>query len=146
MGEGNMCPPSSLRSSSGKQGFTSHQAAMSLVRQVLCDVLRPDVPPSFAEIRTAHMEGKGRRQTITAHLVMLDGLPATVRLSRWAMGWSHQWLDLPGGDLSFENGAWVRIGADGEPVLPLFSHHSDRARPGTPLSNPTPQKNGGQNG
>jgi hypothetical protein len=95
--------------------------ASDIVRQTLEATLPPGVPPSFSEIVGASFFGSGRGRTIHAKLVMIDGLPGVVRLSRWAMGWSHQWIDLPGGDLSFENGEWVRIGGDGEPVLPLFA-------------------------
>lgn len=96
--------------------------AIQVVRETLEAVLPPGVHPSFSAILAARYEGTGRTRAITAELRMIDGHPATVRLTPWAFGWSHRFTSLPGGDLSFEDGRWVRIGADGEPVLPLFAN------------------------
>jgi hypothetical protein len=61
-----------------------------------------------------------------AELVMFDGHPATVRLEQWSLAgilsWSSQWITLPGGACSFEDGEWVRLDANLMPVLPLFGY------------------------
>lgn len=91
---------------SGKQSETAEAA---VVRKVLLAALPPGVPPSFRTIIRAHSEGRGKARQITADLVMVDGMPATVRLRQWEHGWSHQFTAMPGGALSFEDGAWVRV-------------------------------------
>ncbi|WP_038367779.1 hypothetical protein [Bosea sp. UNC402CLCol] len=89
--------------------------ADALVRQTLEAVLPPNVPPSFRDIVGARFVGKN---AVTAGLIMVDGLPATVSLTRWAFGWSHRFTHMEGGALSFENGAWVRVD-DPQYALPL---------------------------
>ena len=88
--------------------------AYEIVRETLEAALPPGVPPSFTEIVNAKLVG---RREIEARLRMIDGLQATVRLSRWALGWSHQYIDMPGGALSFEGGRWARVD---DPQLELF--------------------------
>lgn len=77
-----------------------------LVRQTLEAVLPLNVPPSFSAIISARKNGQNE---VIADLIMIDGLPATVRLRRWQLGWSHQFTSMPGGALSFEKGAWRRV-------------------------------------
>lgn len=93
--------------------------AETVVRDTLIAVLPPGVPPSFAEITGARFDSKN---SITAELKMLDGLDATVSLTRWALGWSHRFTQMTGGPLSFESGAWVRTD---EPQYTLFSEARD---------------------
>ncbi|MGV1787327.1 MULTISPECIES: hypothetical protein [Agrobacterium] len=81
--------------------------AIDVVDETLRACLPPDVPPSFVEILSASKAGTGRNETITAKLSMIDGTVATVRLKKWAMGWSHQYMDLPGGTLYWDGGRWV---------------------------------------
>lgn len=88
--------------------------ADQLVRQALEAALPPGVPPSFREIVGARFIAKN---AATAELVMVDGLPATVSLTRWAFGWSHRFTHMEGGALSFEDGRWTRVD---EPQLDLF--------------------------
>jgi hypothetical protein len=94
--------------------------ARQIVIDTLMSVLPAGVSPSFANIDSATETGRGDSREITAALTMFDGLPATVCLKPWAFGWSHQWMSLPGGDLSFEDGRWQRLDDDGELPLPLF--------------------------
>jgi hypothetical protein len=79
-----------------------------IVAAVLADVLPPGVPPSYRTIVRASRTGRGKAAEITAELVMVDGLPAVVMLRPWAYGWSHRFVSMPGGPLSFEDGAWRR--------------------------------------
>lgn len=79
---------------------------IALVRETLMAALPPGVPPSFSEVVSATFVDRGE---ISADLRMVDGLPATVRLRRWALGWSHCFIDMPGGALSYEGGAWRRV-------------------------------------
>jgi hypothetical protein len=62
--------------------------------------------------------------TITADLVMFDGLPGRVRVGQFTIAgsasWWAAWLGTGGGSISFEDGKWVRLDLDGNPVLPLF--------------------------
>lgn len=80
--------------------------ASAITRQTLEAALPPGAPPSFTAIERADFNGK---REIEARLLMMDGLHATVRLRQWALGWSHQYLDMPGGALSFEGGRWMRV-------------------------------------
>ncbi|MCD1264265.1 hypothetical protein B5M44_14100 [Shinella sumterensis] len=70
-------------------------------------------PLSFTLINAA-FKGKNR---IVADVVMFDDAPATLVLSRWAHGWSHTFENLIGGDVSFEDGRWMRI--DRATLLPI---------------------------
>ena len=81
-------------------------SAREIVQETLLNVLPPGVPPSFVSITSARFDGRNR---IDARLIMVDGLPAAVNLTRWALGWSHRFTEMPGGALSFENGEWVRV-------------------------------------
>ena len=83
--------------------------ASDIVRETLLACLPPDVPSSFAEIVSARFEGKRK---IIASLVMFDGMPAEVHLHQWRYGWSHGYDYLPGGNISWEGGEWVRYPED----------------------------------
>lgn len=82
-----------------------------IVRDTLLSVLPVGVPPSFASIDRVSTEGRGKALEIIADLTMVDGLPATVRFRRWSLGWSHEFTIMPGGAMSFEDGAWRRVPA-----------------------------------
>jgi hypothetical protein len=82
---------------------------IAVVKETLLACLPDGVPPSFRTVDSAALAGHGRGQTITATLTMFDGLPATVRLSRWSLGWSHQFTEMPGGAASFAEGQWRRL-------------------------------------
>ena len=62
--------------------------------------------------------------TITADLVMFDGVPGRVRIGQFTIAgtasWWATWLGTGGGAVSFEDGQWGRLDLDGNPVLPLF--------------------------
>lgn len=85
---------------------TAKQTARDLVVSVSSSIIPPGAPFPFAEIIGARFEGKN---TATADVVMFDGLPAKMRLTRWAYGWSHGWDSMPGGDISLEECGWVRV-------------------------------------
>lgn len=82
------------------------------IRRVLMDVLPPGVPPSFGRIVSASFNGS---KVLVAELEMFDGLRAEVEAWQWRPdGWAHRWVKLDGGDLSWEDGRWWRINAEGE--------------------------------
>ena len=83
-------------------------AVAKIVHEVLIGVLPPGVPPPFVEVVSAAMKGKRRERSIHVELRMIDGLPAAVVLTRWALGWSFRYHDMPGGALSWEAGQWLR--------------------------------------
>lgn len=70
--------------------------------------LPPGVPPSYRSIVSAEFVGRGRERRAVAGLVMFDGLPAQVSVRAWGIP-GHRFVDLPGGDVSFEDGRWIRI-------------------------------------
>lgn len=84
-------------------------SATDIVRATLMAACPPDVPAPFARIVKAESAGRGAHRVIAAELEMIDGLPATVELRPWAYGWSHRFTEMPGGPLSYEGGAWVRV-------------------------------------
>lgn len=63
---------------------------------------------SFREVVSARKIGAGRSQQIYADLIMFDGQPAKLRLEKWQYGWSHQWLELPGGPIEMVGDSWQR--------------------------------------
>jgi hypothetical protein len=85
----------------------ARRSAADEIRRVLMDVLPEGVPPSFGRVVAARFSGKSR---VVAELEMVDGLRAEVEAWQWCQdAWAHRWVKLEGGDLSWENGAWVRI-------------------------------------
>lgn len=87
-------------------------AAAVFIEGALRACLPPGVPPSFHSIVSARWIGAGRKRVAEAELTMFDGLPAKVRV--WQYGkyldaLAHTFHDLPGGDVSFEDGRWIRI-------------------------------------
>ncbi len=86
------------------------ESATGIVRDHLASVLPPGTPPKYREIVSARFFGTGRSRQAIADLVLFDGLPATVRVFGWRRGMAgHCFIDLPGGDCSFEDGRWIRI-------------------------------------
>lgn len=83
-----------------------------IVRDVLTGALPEGVPPSFKSVEYVTTDGRGNALEIVAGLTMFDNMPATVRLRRWSLGWSHQFTSLPGGPCSFECGEWRRVQAE----------------------------------
>lgn len=82
--------------------------AESVVRKVLSDALPAGAPPSFRRIvETRRLMSPNR---VIAVLEMFDGLDAEVEV--WQASsiiWAHRWNSMRGGDISYENGKWVRI-------------------------------------
>lgn len=76
-------------------------------------ILPPDVPLSFAEVLWAHFEGSGSNRRAIADVQMFDGRPARLSVTHWGArecpGWIVEWLELEGGDVSWEEGRWVRV-------------------------------------
>ena len=82
--------------------------AASFVAERLQACLPPGVPPSYREIVSARYERSGAARAAIADLIMFDGLPARVQISTIGL-MPQRYTDLPGGDLSFEGGRWIRI-------------------------------------
>jgi hypothetical protein len=97
------------------------------VAEVLRSHAGPDVPDVFRRVVHAELESE-RPVVIAANLVMFDGLPGRVRIGQFDMGgclsWWSGWLHMAGGACSFEDGEWVRLDLDGNPVLPLFKERA----------------------
>lgn len=90
--------------------------AIDVVSQTMRACTPPNAPLSFTKITRAAFRGKN---CIVANVVMFDGLPATLRLNRWAYGWSHGWDDMPGGDCFLDDDdVWMRA----SPAPDLFSN------------------------
>ena len=83
------------------------ESSEDCITRVLMDVLPGGVPPSFRRVVRSSFTGDRR---VVATLEMFDGLPAEVEAWQWRPdGWAHRWLQLDGGDLSWEDGQWVRV-------------------------------------
>jgi hypothetical protein len=94
--------------------------------ETVAEVLRADmaagIPDIFRRVRHAEMQ-PGLPVTIEADVVMFDGLPGRVRIGQFAgstSSWSAAWLGTGGGAVSFEDGRWVRLDHDGQPMRPLL--------------------------
>lgn len=85
----------------------------AIIEQVLLESLPPNVPPSFAKVLSTEYLRRGKHPIINAELEMFDGKPAAVQCVAWSYGslrrWSHQWIKLDGGDLSWNGQKWQRI-------------------------------------
>ena len=82
--------------------------AEAVVRAVLMDALPKGTPPSFRRVLSTRRLMSPNK--VIAELEMFDGLRAEVEVWQWStIGWAHKWNSMPGGDISFENGCWVRI-------------------------------------
>lgn len=81
--------------------------------------LPPGVPPSYARITRARKIGTGRSAEIIAELIMFDGFEGRVSLRQHGPElWSYRFFHLPEGDISFEDGRWIRIPRQEELSLP----------------------------
>lgn len=81
--------------------------ASEIVLQTMRACTPPDAPLSFSEVIRASFRTKN---CIVANVVMFDGLPATLRLDRWAYGWSHGWNEMYGGACFLDDdGVWKRV-------------------------------------
>ena len=95
---------------------TTPRSAKDEIRRVLTEILPSGVPPFFRRIVGASFNGNGNKQ-ISAELEMFDGGHATVVAWQWLPGaWAHRWVNLEGGDVSWEDGRWWRINAEGARV------------------------------
>lgn len=59
-------------------------------------------------VDSARKVGSGSKEKIFAVVTLFDGQPGRLELERWAYGWSHMWLDLPGGAIELIDGKWRR--------------------------------------
>lgn len=82
-------------------------SALKIVMETAKAALPGGCPLPFSAVVRARFDDS--RNRILADVVMFDGKPATMRLTRWAYGWAKGWDSLPGGDCSFENGQWQRV-------------------------------------
>jgi hypothetical protein len=104
---------------------------MTTLTDTVAEILRghagPGVPDVFRRVYHARME-PGLPVTITADLVMFDGVPGRVRIGQFTIAgtpsWWATWLGTGGGAVSFEDGQWVRLDLDGNPVLPLLKERA----------------------
>jgi hypothetical protein len=98
-----------------------------IVAEVLHADMAPGIPEIFRRVRHAEMQ-PGLPVTIEADVVMFDGLPGRVRIGQldndgqksWWVGWLH----MAGGAVSFEDGKWVRLDHDGQPMPALLKERA----------------------
>ena len=87
------------------------------------------VPPPYTRMVSARWTGAGRKRVAEADLTMFDGQPAKVRVWRYGSypdALAHTFHDLPGGDVSYEDGRWIRIDpATLEPVRAQLEMFND---------------------
>jgi hypothetical protein len=104
---------------------------LPLLTETVAEVLRadmaPGIPDVFRRVRHAEMQ-PGLPVTITADLIMFDGLPGRVRIGQrdidgqktWWVGWLH----MAGGAVALEDGKWVRLDDDGQPMPSLLKERA----------------------
>lgn len=84
---------------------------METAADIVCATVRaatPDAPPLIRDVTRAVFTGR-RPRMISAEVVLFDGLPAKLRLERWAQGWGFGWDEMPGGACLFHDGQWHRV-------------------------------------
>jgi hypothetical protein len=99
--------------------------------ETVAEVLRADMAPGgpdiFRRVRHAEMQ-PGLPVTIEADVVMFDGLPGRVRIGQFTISgktsWWVGWLRMPIGAVAFEDGKWVRLDHDGQPMAPLLKERA----------------------
>ena len=83
--------------------------AKEFVEASLLSTLPPSVPPFFVRIIRAYWESTAKRRCAQALLELVDGQQAGIEVwEHGAGGVAYKWLSLDG-DLSYENGQWVRV-------------------------------------
>ncbi len=97
--------------------MTASIGAMRYVIETLQNVLPPGTPTSWLKINAACWVGTGKHRRARADLTMFDGKPATVEAWESKGLRAHRWVEMPGGDCSFEDGRWMRI--DRETLEPV---------------------------
>lgn len=93
--------------------------ASIFVRETLLAVLPENVPPSFTAINSASYTGSGGNRRARAQLTMFDGQLAVVECWQAGACRAHRYLDLSGGDVSWEGDAWVRCDDVGNILAPI---------------------------
>jgi hypothetical protein len=99
---------------------------------VRADTCAPGAPDVIR--RVVHVEVQSDVPIVMeAVVVMFDGLPGRVRLGEFNLDgeatWWVGWKSLGGGDMSFEDGQWVRRHLDGSQVLPILQPNDRRLSP-----------------
>jgi hypothetical protein len=97
------------------------------VAEVLRADMAPGTPDIFRRVRHAEMQ-PGLPVTIEADVVMFDGLPGRVRVGQLDIdgqkSWWTAWLGTGGGAVAFEDGKWVRLDDEGQPMPPLLKERA----------------------
>jgi hypothetical protein len=97
--------------------------AKEFIETSLLATLPPGVPPFFTKIISAAFETKStaKHRCAYACLELVDGTQAYIELWEHGTGGAaYQWTSFEG-DLSYENGKWVRH----EELIPIFSPHDE---------------------
>jgi hypothetical protein len=82
-------------------------SAMLQVEVIVRSVLPTGAPLHFRKIIGARYIAPRR---IVAEQEMFDGLPGEMEAWQWRPdAWAQKWNRLDGGDISLENGAWLRV-------------------------------------
>jgi hypothetical protein len=98
--------------------------------ETVAKILRADTAPGVPDVfkRVVRVEMDRCSRVISAAVVMFDGLPGRVRFGQFDMAghptWWSSWESTGGGAVSFENGKWVRLDDDGQPMPPLLKERA----------------------
>ena len=124
-----MTPRTDIEDMTDAQDEAGAARAAGFIDRALRACLPQDVPPSFTRIISARWTRTRRKRVAEADLTMFDGQPAKVRVWRYGSypdALAHTFHDLPGGDVSYEDGRWIRIDpATLEPVRAQLEMFND---------------------
>jgi hypothetical protein len=95
------------------------------VAEVLRADMAPGIPDVFRRVVSAEIDDAG---VVTAVVVMFDGVPGRVRMGKTDMAgcriWWTSWVSMGGGAVAFEDGRWVRLDHDGQPMPALLKERA----------------------
>jgi hypothetical protein len=90
--------------------------------------MAPGTPDFFRRVVCAEREMTSTGEVIEAVLVMFDGLPGRVCIGQRDMAgcptWWSLWKSTGGGTVSLEDGKWVRLDDDGNPMPALLKERA----------------------
>jgi hypothetical protein len=109
-----------IRAALLESGLAANQPAKT-AHEILLLAMRAGLPPPVLlnfTITEARFAGKGANRRAITNVKMFDGQAARLAVWRYAHlegAWAHEWLDLPGSSVAWEQDRWTRT--DGEQGL-----------------------------